>query len=53
MVKDRVAELKCKCGHDVMLHGYYNMGCSVIISDPRTNQEHKCPCNSFQEATQS
>lgn len=49
MSKKQSAELKCICGHDLMLHGYYNMGCSVILS-VNNNKENKCPCSKFEES---
>ena len=39
--KKPAVEVKCVCGHDVMLHGFQNMACSVM-TDGR-----KCPCEKF------
>ncbi|HLC77331.1 MAG TPA: hypothetical protein VJH04_03960 [archaeon] len=50
MEKKKVEQLNCKCGHDVMLHGFQNMGCSVILTKIENGSEvsHKCPCGKFE-----
>ena len=46
--KKEKVELNCKCGHDVMMHGHYNMACSVLLEDAAG--QHKCPCSKFERA---
>ena len=52
MFKKAVIEVKCKCGHDIMMHGFHNMGCSVILSkidDAGKQVAYKCPCSRFEK----
>jgi hypothetical protein len=47
--KKEVKEVSCRCGHDVMLHGFSNMGCSVTITGEDGNNK-KCPCQKFEKS---
>ena len=47
----KAGTLDCKCGHDVMLHGFQNMGCSVMLTKASPDGKdinYKCSCNKFE-----
>jgi hypothetical protein len=47
--KEVPKDVTCNCGHGIMLHGFSNMGCSVMIKDESGNDK-KCPCPKFQKS---